>query len=104
MLIDFLVTVEYFLFVKVSYILHALFLQNAKGLLHESYAESDYKVISLWNKTKHTSYYSGAKTPTKTSYQADDDLISITQFVIVIGTQGSSYSIIAAAFQRSVPC
>lgn len=77
--------------------------QKAKRLFHESNSKFGYKVISSWHKAKHTSYYSGPKAPTKTLYYAVADLMSIAQSAIVIGTQDSSYSIVAAAFQGSVP-
>ena len=63
----------------------------------------NYHIMTTNIKARHTSVFSLSKGPSSILFNTVADLLSIAQSDIVIGTQDSTFSIVAAAFQGKVP-
>ena len=63
----------------------------------------NYPILASRSKAQHTSVYSTPIGPTETLYTSVADMMSLAQSEYVIGTQYSTYSVVAAAFQGKLP-
>ena len=76
---------------------------KAKSKFYELNQKYLYKISSTHEKAKHTSVYNVPRGPSQILHQSVADLLSIAQSDQVIGTQDSTFSIVAAAFQGKIP-
>lgn len=77
--------------------------KNAKKQFHQLNQNFGYRIISSANRASHTSPYAVQKGPSFALFTSVADMISLAQSELIIGTQDSTFSVVAAAFQGQPP-